>query len=139
MAIIDLTSKAVITSLGTVKTMKQTVDMNDVNYGSGDVLQLFDIAIGERVDFVALQVVVIEDSTLTLNAGDGADVNGYIVAANAETLGWNDSDIALASGAFVGYSRGKLYAAADTLDVILSAAGNAGKFHVTAKVTSYIT
>lgn len=122
--------------------LEKTIDFNANNYGASDVLQLFDIKAGWRVDRVGVHVEVIEDSALTLDLGDDADPNGYLSAVDAAVLGYSESSLALTEGtpnAITGYSDGKLYTADDTLDMVLSAAANAGKVHVRVEVTDFST
>ena len=105
--------------------MVRTLDFNEVNRSSGDVLQLFNVPANTRVRSIAYKVQTAEGATLTFDIGDGDDVDGYIDGANGNTLNaGGDNSLVLAEAApptVLGYSGfGRRYAAADTIDLLLN-------------------
>jgi hypothetical protein len=78
---------------------------------------------------VGLDVTTAEGATLTIDVGDGSDTDGFLDGVNANTAAGYTNSLVLAEAApntVVGYSNGKYYAAADTLDVkIVNAAATA--------------
>ncbi len=93
---------------------------------SNDVIEAIPLPAKSLVMAVGLDVTTAEGGTLTIDVGDGDDVDGFLDGVNANTVASYASALALAEAApntVVGYSNGKYYAAADTLDVkIINAA-----------------
>ena len=110
---------------------ENTIDLSLLNSGSADVIQCLNIPKGAFVTNVGVYKLTIEDSTLTGDLGDATDADGWITTAiNFENLGNVNS---LPGDAFPALG-GKLYTAADTLDITMSAnAGNTAKFTVFAE------
>lgn len=79
------------------------------NLAAADVVELINIPAMTLVTNVAYETVT-GDATQTLNVGDGADPDGYVAAADVGTTG----NSGLGAGALAG---GKLYTAADTIDI----------------------
>jgi hypothetical protein len=91
-----------------------------------DVLEVLQIPAKTLVLAVGLDVTKAEGATLTMDVGDGSDVDGWLDGVNANTAASYASAVALAEGTpntLVGYGAGKYYAAADTIDVIPKNAG----------------
>lgn len=93
-------------------------------HSSTDVLGVIKVPAGCRVLYVAQDVKRPEGATLTFNVGDGVTAAGYLSAANgnaaADTI--TCSGLALTEGTpntITGYSNGKFYPTADTIDVVL--------------------
>ena len=69
---------------------------------------------------VGLDVTTAEGGTLTVDVGDGSDADGYLDGVNANTAASYATALSLAEATpntVVGYSNGKYYSAADTIDV----------------------
>jgi len=69
---------------------------------------------------VGLDVTTAEGGTLTIDVGDGGDPDGFLDGVNANTAASYSTSLVLAEAApntVTGYSNGKYYAAADTIDV----------------------
>ena len=105
-----------------------TVDFKEDNYSAADVLQLISVPAGCRVLSVAWVVEVVEGAVLTFDIGDDADPDGYADGADGNALAYGDSDeIALGFPA-----PGKLYATANTIDLIPVNDADAAKITVVA-------
>lgn len=96
---------------------------NDGTFPAADVLQLLDVKAGWYVAMVGVQVHTAEGAAATGDVGDATDPNGYIDAVDMNAVGFTASGpVALTEGApntVTGYSNGKLYTAADTIDLTL--------------------
>ncbi len=118
----------------------QTLDFNATNEGgvarsSADVLELFNVPANTLVMSVAYVVQTAEGGTLTFDLGDGSDVDGFVDGANGNSVGGGANSLALAEAdpnTVVGYSGGKYYAAADTIDMVLNNDADAAKITVVA-------
>lgn len=100
--------------------LEKSIDFSATNYAQNDVLQLFDIPANSWVAFAQITVTTAEGGTLTFDLGDGSDVDGFIDGANGNSTGTTGMALALTEGApntVTGYSNGKLYTAADTIDL----------------------
>jgi len=87
---------------------------------SGDVLEVIQLPAKSYVMAVGLDVTTAEGGTLTIDIGDGSAADGYLDGVNANAVASYASTLALTEGApntVTGYSAGKYYAAADTIDV----------------------
>lgn len=84
-------------------------DATKRNLAAADVATVLNIPANTYVHKVFYKVTG-ADATQTLNVGDGADVDGYVAAADVGTLG----NSGVGAGAF---ATGKFYAAADTIDI----------------------
>ncbi len=122
-------------SARTAFVLEREVDFAATNYAGTDVLQLIDIPAKTLVLTVVSDVVTAEGGTLTYDVGDGSDPDGFIDGANGNSVGTTASSLALTEGApntITGYSGGKFYAAADTLDMVINNAADAAKIRVRA-------
>lgn len=79
------------------------------NLAAADVATVLNIPANTFVHKVFYEVVS-ADATQTMNIGDGADVDGYVAAADVATVG----NANVGAGAF---ATGKFYASADTIDI----------------------
>ena len=91
--------------------------------GAGDILQALHVPAKTVVLKAGIEVVTAEGGTMTLDLGDGADPDGYLdgVDGNATAGTGYASALAVAEGTpntIVGYSNGKYYDAADTIDIV---------------------
>lgn len=87
---------------------------------SGDVIEAIPLPAKSLVLRVGLDVTTAEGGTLTIDVGDGTDPDGYLDGVDANTAASYCSALALTEGApntITGYSNGKYYSAADTLDL----------------------
>lgn len=88
---------------------------------ASDVIQALQIPANTFVMAAGIEVVTAADSTaLTLDLGDGSDADGFVDGDDGKTTGYNVRTLTLTEGTpntVTGYSSGKFYSAADTLDV----------------------
>lgn len=87
---------------------------------AADILQLIELPAGVYVPVAVLQCITAEGETATADLGDGAQVAGYLDDFNCNTAGWGFSGVTTAYSVAVG--GGKLYTAADTIDLLLNTA-----------------
>ncbi len=143
MATVDLTSNASISQVGSrAFVVSATVDFSETSRSQNDVLQLFDVAAGQRVVDVTAHVETAEGATFTFDIGDGADANGYLNNVNGNSAGYTGMELALAEGTpntVSAYSDGKLYTSADTVDMVLDNNASTAKVHVRALIVDFST
>lgn len=121
---------------GKMNLIERTIDFKQVaDYrasaglaalGSADVYEILELPAKTLVLRVGYDVTVAEGATATVHIGDGADADGFVVGANLNSVGSGSSALALTEGApntITGYSNGKYYSAADTIDLTLNHAG----------------
>jgi hypothetical protein len=144
MATVDLTvggtSGYPAVKKGGLYRITKTVDFNANNEGganrsAADVLQLIDVPANTNVLAVGYVVETAEGGTLTFDLGDGDDVDGYVDGADGNAAGGGVSSLALTEGApntITGYSNGKYYSAADTIDMVVNNDADAAKITVVA-------
>ncbi len=103
------------------------------NEAISEVLQLFNVPAKTRVIHVMVETLTAEGGAGTVDIGDGTDPNGFISAHDANAIGNSANSLALTEAApntVTGYSNGKYYSAADTIDMVLGAALDAAKLRV---------
>lgn len=90
---------------------------------ASDVLEVLPIPAGTIVSNVGMQVTTAAGVTSTLSIGDGSAAAGYLAATSVNATGFSGGVPVLSSGAFAPtLSGGKLYSAADTIDVTIGTA-----------------
>lgn len=124
---------------GAVKAfvVEQTIDFSKTPAASGDVIQALNVQRGWLVNTVLVETVIPEGAAATAQVGDGALATGFIPSANLNSAGLYKSNLTLTEAApntVTGYTAGKLYTAADTIDLVVSAALDAAKVVVRAVV-----
>jgi hypothetical protein len=90
---------------------------------SGDVLEVIPVPAKTLVMQVGYDVTTAEGATATFDLGDASDTDGYLNDADLNAVGSGVMALTLASGTpntVAGYSNGKYYSAADTIDVLLN-------------------
>lgn len=121
----------------TAFVVEQIIDFVKTPGASADVIQALNVYSGWFVQVVLVEVLTAEGGALTANVGDGALATGFMSAVNLNALGLSKSNLTLTEGApntVTGYTGGKLYTAADTIDLVLSAAADGAKVRVAALV-----
>lgn len=88
---------------------------------AADVYQAINVPAGTRVLHVVADVKSADTGagTRTFNVGDGTTGGGFLSTVNAKSVAKSTSSLALTEGTpntITGYSGGKTYAAADTID-----------------------
>jgi hypothetical protein len=87
---------------------------------AGDVLEAIPLPAKALVMAVGVDVTTAGTTDLDLDIGDGTDPDGFHDGISVDAVGSFCSGVALAEGTpntIVGYSAGKYYSAADTIDV----------------------
>lgn len=100
--------------------------------GAGDTVQTINIPAKFRVLNAGHEVIKPQGATAAGTLGDGDDPDGYVTASNLNAAAGSVqlNALALTEGTpntVTGYSNGKFYAAADTLDYVTTQALNAAK------------
>lgn len=107
---------------------------------NGDVVQMLQIPAKCRVERLFYEVTTAEGAAVTFTLGDGADADGFIPSINGNALGSGVSSLALAEGGpntIVGYSGGKYYATADTIDLVAGAAAVKCRIVLRAEIVNF--
>ena len=90
---------------------------------ASDVLEVIPVPAGTVVSNVGMQVTTAAGVTSTISIGDGTAATGYLAATSANATGWSGGVPVLSAGAFAPtLSGGKLYTAADTIDITIGTA-----------------
>lgn len=90
---------------------------------SGDVLEVIPVPAKTLVMRVGYDVTTAEGATATFDLGDGSDADGFLNDVDLNAVGSGVMALALTEGTpntITGYSNGKYYSAADTIDVTLN-------------------
>jgi hypothetical protein len=121
--------------------IENQIDLSVNNSVASDVIQALKIAAGQFVHRVGVLLLTVEGGALTCTVGDGDDPNGWNTAVDLNDLTGGDHSgpmyMSLLEPATDLYGIGKYYAAADTIDLTMSAAaGDAAKFTVWALVSN---
>lgn len=89
---------------------------------AADILQVISLPAKTFVIAAGLDVTTAAGGTLTLDLGDGSDADGYIDGVDGNAVASYAPIKTLVEGTpntILGYSLGKYYSAADTLDLVL--------------------
>jgi len=120
MATIDRTADSKGT-LGDPKVVTKTLDCNVDNLAQNDIAQLIDVPANTYVLMVRWEVETVEGGARNFAIGDGSDTDGFVPTTSANSLASGAMALALAEAApntVGGYTNGKYYAAADTIDLL---------------------
>lgn len=119
-----------IAGLGKVYVLHNVINFADGEHAhaDADVLEVLNIPAGTLVLRAGHKVTTAEGATAAGTLGDGADPDGYVAASNLNSAATQISALALTEGTpntVTGYSNGKFYAAADTIDYVATNAVDA--------------
>ena len=96
-------------------------------FGAADVLELFNVKAGHWIRDIVINVNTVEGATLAATIGDADNAAGFLVAGNLNSATYQSGSTQATYGAdFLNgttYHSGKLYTAADTIDMTLTDAG----------------
>jgi hypothetical protein len=102
-------------------------DLKGAAFAAADILEAFYIPAGWFVEKVGLRVLTAEGAACTAHVGDGDDPDGFLVNANLNSTSTNAQSaltlVEAAPNTVLGYTAGKLYTAADTIDITFNSAG----------------
>lgn len=114
-----------ITGLDKMFVLHNVIDFGDGNHthADGDTLEVLNIPAGVLVLRAGHKVITAEGGTAAGTLGDGVDPDGFVAASNLNAAAGTTqiSALALTEGTpntVTGYSNGKFYAAADTIDYV---------------------
>lgn len=106
--------------------MEVVFDATKQNLAQNDIAQLVNIPAKTLVRRVFWEVETVEGGARNFAIGDGSDTDGFIATTSANSLASGISGLALTEGTpntITGYSGGKYYSAADTLDLLAVTSG----------------
>ncbi len=104
---------------------EQTIDFSVTNVSAADVVQVLNIPKAALVTKAGCNVAVAEGATATATFGDATTADGWDASVNLNSTGNYISTEGTDT-----YGAGKVYTAADTLDLTVSADLDAGKVYV---------
>lgn len=121
-AISEIMGKGIFRMYKTFDLAKLATLLNDgTAFTSSDVLEAFQVPANTLVLGVHCKVHKAEGAACTIDVGDGADPNGFLNAVNI-----NSTSTSVFTGHALGYGTdngmGRLYTAADTIDITCGSA-----------------
>lgn len=149
---VDLTKGAAgaaypASDLPKVFIIENIIDFAATNRTATDILQVLNIKAKSYVMLAGIDVLTVEDSTLTLDLGDGDNADGFLNGIDAEaaiaifdssqayTVSTTNANAVLEdSETLYGAFGGKMYGADDTIDVIVNDNSDTGKIRIFAVV-----
>lgn len=120
--------------------VERLFDATEWPLDQNDVAQLMNIPAKTLVLRVFWEVETVEGGARNFSLGDGDDTDGFIASTSANSLASGISSLALTEGGpntITGYSNGKYYAAADTLDLLAVTSGGLTGAKIRVKVWMY--
>lgn len=107
---------------------ENVVDFSKIStaLAQNDVVEALSIPAGTFVQGVQWEVETVEGASRNFAVGDGTTTNGWITTTTANSLASGCSLLALTEGTpntVTGYSAGKYYSAADTIDLLAVTSG----------------
>lgn len=103
--------------------INRIVDFSKTPATAAEVLAVLKVPANCLVSKVVVQVLRAEGSAGNIDTGDGSDPDGYLVDTSINALAAVATVLTPVEGApntFLGYTNGKFYTAADTIDIIPS-------------------
>lgn len=127
------------------KTLECIVDFSKITsalVAQNEVVEAIPIAANTMVLGVRAEVLVVEGAARNFGIGDGAGTSSYITTQSANALAEFRTALGLTEGVpntVTGYTGGKYYSAADTIDILAVTAGGLTtcKIKVSADVIEY--
>lgn len=128
MATYDLTVGSGVPALAEWREFiaEATFDASVQNLAQNDVAQLIAVPAKTIITGVFWEIETVEGASRNFAIGDGDDTDGYITTTTANSLATGASGLSLTEGTpntVTGYSNGKYYSAADTIDVLAVTSG----------------
>lgn len=114
------------TSARKVYVIEGVLDAASQPLAQNDVAELINVPAGSFVQLVQYEVEAVEGEARNFSIGDGSDADGYITSTSANSEGAGISSLALTEGdpnTVTGYTAGKYYAEADTIDLTAVTSG----------------
>lgn len=114
--------------------LTRVIDATVNNLTAADVVECINVPKNTRVLAVAIETLTVGGATCTCTVGDADDADGYITSHNLNSAAaFSCSTLALTEATpntVTGYSGGKTYTAADTIDVVMGHTNAKTKFKV---------
>lgn len=131
------TAKMPNTKAGKTFVLENVIDFSINTMAQNDIAQLLNIPAKTLVQAVQWEVERVEGAARNFAIGDGADDDGFITTTTANTLASGCSGLTLTEATpntVTGYSNGKYYSAADTIDLkaVTSGGLTTGKIRIKA-------
>lgn len=117
-----------------IHKVTNVLDFSANNAAVDDVFQMVDVPAKTHVLGVLIDVETAEGGAGAIDVGDGSDADGFHDGLDVNSTGDTMSALALTEAApntVTGYSNGKYYAAADTIDITAKAILDAAKVFIT--------
>lgn len=116
-------SKLPYTPASELVILRNTIDFKAAPKVATTVVPVLDVPAGTLIQRAGYTVITAEGGTAAGTLGDGVDPDGYIAAVNLNAAAGTQaiSALALTEGTpntVTGYTAGKFYTAADTIDFI---------------------
>ena len=131
---------------GITRILEAIVDFSKITtalVAQNEVAEAIDIPANCRVNHVRAEVLTVEGAARNFAIGDGASTSGYITTQSANALAEFHTTLLLTEAApntVTGYTNGKYYATADTIDILAVTAGGLTtcRIKVSAEITQYL-
>lgn len=120
--------------------LENRIDFRAQNVGSTETVDVFNVHPGWFVQGLCVEVETAEGGTATVDVGDSVDPDGFLGGTNINALGFNVTTLVLAAGTpntVSGYTGGRLYTAADTIELLANNALDGAVVVVRALVTNW--
>lgn len=121
-------------AMDTIGVIKNRINFATNNAASSDVVQALNIPAGVGVLNVFTKVVTPVGATCTATVGDGTDPDGWDASTNLNASAGTVVQGAVGTDAYAVANVGKVYTAADTIDLVMANAATAGAVDVYAFV-----
>ena len=109
--------------------MAAMIDTAVQNLAADDVWEAITVPAGSIVVAAGAVILTAEGGTLTIDLGDGDDIDGYLDGSNGNSAGASYSSI----NGTTAYSGGRYYSSEDTIDLVAKNAADAAKIVVWCK------
>lgn len=121
------TTKLPATNTDRISMVKKVFDATAQNLAQNDIANLINVPAETFVALVKYKITKVEGGARNFEIGDGTDPNGFITTTSGNALGSGVSGpVVLTEGTpntVTGFSGGKYYSAADTIDLKAVTAG----------------
>lgn len=136
------TSGANAAGFPAVTVFTGSFDASKRNLAQNDVAEVVTIPAGTLVLGVMWEVETVEGAARNFAVGDGSDTDGFITTTSANSATTGASALALTEGTpntITGYSAGKYYSAADTIDVLAVTSGGLTTCKINLRVIAVVS
>lgn len=124
--------------------LENTIDFSVAanQLAQNDIAEIIAVPANCAVTGIRWEILVVEGAARNFGIGDGSGTSSYIASTSANSISEGAMALALTEGVpntVTGYSSGKYYAAADTIDVLAVTSGGlvACKLRVVADIRDY--